>query len=66
MQNKYVRFQIVNAPGVDEFLEFRIQQDDITGDVDLLITEFVDEGEEDMAASIWDSAVENLRQIIGG
>lgn len=66
VQNKYVRFQIVNAPGVDEFLEFRIQQDDITGDVDLLITEFVDEGEEDMAASIWDSAVENLRQIIGG
>ena len=66
VQNKYVRFQLVNAPGVDEFLEFRIQQDDITGDVDLLITEFVDEGEEDMAASIWDSAVENLRQIIGG
>lgn len=63
--NKYVRFTMDNARDSDEFLEFRISQDDITGDVELLITEFVDDGEEDMAASIWDSAVENLRHIIG-
>ncbi|MBS3914751.1 MAG: SRPBCC domain-containing protein [Bacteroidetes bacterium] len=62
--NKYIRFAIVNAPE-DEFMEFRVAQDDITGDVELIITEFVNEDEEEMAASIWDSAVDNLRHIIG-
>jgi hypothetical protein len=33
--------------------------------VELIITEFVNEDEEDMAASIWDSAVDNLKHIIG-
>lgn len=62
--NKYVRFQIEGAPE-SEFLEFRIEQDDITGDVELLITEFVISDEAEMAASIWDVAVENLCSIIG-
>ncbi len=62
--NKYVRFQIEDAPE-NEFLEFRIEQDEITGDVELMITEFVDTNEVEMAASIWDVAVENLCSIIG-
>ena len=62
--NKYVRFQIEEA-SENEFLEFRIEQDEITGDVELLITEFVDTTEVEMAASIWDVAVENLCSIIG-
>lgn len=63
--NKYIRFAILNAPGADEYLEFRVVQDDITDDVELIITEFVNEGEEDVSASLWDSAVDNLRHIIG-
>lgn len=62
--NKYVRFEIADAPE-QEFLEFRIEQDEITGDVELMITEFVDSDEVEMAASIWDVAVENLCSIIG-
>lgn len=63
--NKYIRFTLDNAHGNDEYLEFRIIQDDITGDVELIITEFINSGEEDMAASIWDSAVDSLRHVIG-
>jgi uncharacterized protein YndB with AHSA1/START domain len=63
--NKYIRFSMDNAPEEDEFLEFRISEDDITNDVELIITEFVNEGEDEMAASIWDAAVDNLRHIIG-
>ena len=63
--NKYIRFTLDNAQADDEYLEFRISQDDITGDVELIITEFINSGEEDMAASIWDSAVDSLRQVIG-
>ena len=46
-------------------MEFRIEQDEITGDVELMITEFVNSDEAEMAASIWDVAVENLCSIIG-
>jgi hypothetical protein len=63
--NKYIKFAIVNAPTEDEFLEFRISQDAITDDVELIITEFVNEDEEEVSASLWDSAVDNLRHIIG-
>lgn len=62
--NKYIRFS-VNSAEQDEYMEFRVSQDDITDDVELIITEFVNEDEEDMAASIWDSAVDNLKHIIG-
>ncbi|MDA1182669.1 MAG: START-like domain-containing protein [Bacteroidetes bacterium] len=64
--NKYVRFRMADAFDADEYMEFRIQQDSITGDIDLVITEFVNAGEGEMAASIWDTAVDNLKYIIGG
>ncbi len=63
--SKYVRFKIVDAVDTDEFLEFRIQQDAITLDIDLIITEFVNSGDEESAASIWDAAVDSLRFTIG-
>ncbi len=63
--NKYIKFAIINAPSPDEYLEFRVSQDAITDDVELVITEFVNEGEEEVSASLWDSAVDNLRHIIG-
>ena len=63
--NKYIKFVPTDPSSRDEFLEFRIISDDITGDVELVITEFVDEGEADEIASLWDSAVETLCQRIG-
>jgi hypothetical protein len=60
-----VRFKILDAADSDEFLEFRIQQDAITLDIDLIITEFVNSGDEESAASIWDAAVDSLRFTIG-
>ncbi len=61
--NKYTRFEAIDGEG--EYLEFRIEQDAITGDVELIITEFVEPDEAELAASIWDAAVENLCSIIG-
>jgi len=61
--NKYTRFELIEADG--DYLEFRIEQDAITGDVELIITEFVDPEEAEMAASIWDAAIDNLCSIIG-
>ena len=58
-------FSQFDAVDTDEFLEFRIQQDAITLDIDLIITEFVNSGDEESAASIWDAAVDSLRFTIG-
>ena len=66
VNSKYVRFKMVDAPDSEEFLEFRIAQDAITGDIDLIITEFVNAGDEDNTAAIWDAAVDNLKYTIGG
>ena len=66
INSKYVRFKMSDAPDPDEYLEFRIAQDAITGDIDLIITEFVNAGDEDNTAAIWDAAVENLKYTIGG
>ena len=66
VNSKYVRFKMTDAADPDEFLEFRISQDAITGDIDLIITEFVNAGDEDNTAAIWDAAVENLKYTIGG
>lgn len=61
--NKYTRFELENSDG--DYLEFRIEQDAITGDVELVITEFVLPEEAEMAADIWDVAIDNLCAIIG-
>jgi hypothetical protein len=61
--NKMTRFELIDQPG--DYLEFKIDQDDITGDVELIITEFVEEEEAEMAASIWDSAIDTLCSTIG-
>lgn len=63
--NKTVRFQIINGVDPEEYLEFQIVQDDITSDVELMITEFVNEGDEESSAMVWDAAVEQLKSIIG-
>ena len=63
--NKYVKFNMEGSANANEYMEFRIDQDDITGDVELIITEFVNEGEEEMAASIWDAAIDSLCNTIG-
>lgn len=62
--NKYIRFSVLNGEK-DEYLEFRVSQDAITDDVELVVTEFVNENEEENAISIWDSAVDELRHTIG-
>ena len=66
VNGKYVRFRIVEAEDTEEYFEFRVAQDAITGDIDLVITEFVNAGDEENTAAIWDAAVDTLKYTIGG
>jgi hypothetical protein len=64
-QGKHVKFLWVDRPN-NETLAFEINQDELTGDVALVITDFEDQGEEEEAIQMYAVCVERLRQTIGG
>ena len=50
----------------DEYFEFRIQIDELTSDVSLIITDFAeDEEDKEDATNLWDAQIDNLKHIIG-
>jgi uncharacterized protein YndB with AHSA1/START domain len=63
--NKYVKFQWVDKPD-GEFFMFEIDQDELTGDVALVITDFENADEIKGATMIYDVSIEKLRSTIGG
>ena len=50
---------------VNYFFELRIQVDDITKDVSLIITDFIYEDEMDEAKMLWDNQISDLKQVLG-
>lgn len=63
--NKYVKFQWMNREN-GEYFSFEIDQDDLTGDVALVITDFENADELHEAQMIYDVSIDRLRQTIGG
>lgn len=63
--NKFVRFHWEDSPA-DEYFEFEIQQDELTDDVALVITDFVEENEKKEAFLLWESQVHDLKMALGG
>ena len=61
---KYARFRWLDEDE-DEYFEFKIRQDELTGDVALLITDFANEDEKDDAVDLWDSQISELKHAIG-
>ncbi len=49
----------------DVFFEIRIQMDDITKDVSLMITDFVEEDEVGEAKMLWTNQISSLKQVLG-
>jgi hypothetical protein len=49
----------------DSYFEMEIVQDDITGDIALLITDFAPKSEQDAGKRLWEAQVQTLRQILG-
>ena len=47
------------------FFEIRIQVDDITKDVSLMITDFAEEDEVEEAKMLWDNQISDLKQVLG-
>ena len=65
-ENKYIRFRWQDEDDQESCcLEFRISQDELTGDVALIITDFIDEEDYDSAIELWDSQVGKLKHVLG-
>ena len=60
-----VRFQWENDEGEDYYFEFKIQVDEITKDVSLIITDFSEEDELEESKMLWDNLVSDLKQVLG-
>ncbi len=51
--------------GNDYFFELRIQVDEITKDVSLMITDYSDDDEMEESKMLWDNMISNLKQVLG-
>lgn len=60
-----VKFRWVNDEGTSCYFEIRIQVDEITKDVSLMITDFAEEDEIDEAKMLWENQISDLKQVLG-
>ena len=59
-----IKFKWVEDEDSPYFFEMRIQVDDITKDVSLMITDFAEEDEIEEGKMLWDNMISDLKQIL--
>lgn len=64
-ENAYVRFKWDNDDDGRAYFEFRINIDELTNEVALIITDFVYPEEETETSELWDKQVEQLKRVVG-
>lgn len=63
--NKSVRFRWTDYEDEDCYFEFRISQDDLTGDVSLMITDFAEADDIQGTTELWEKQVAELKHNLG-
>ena len=63
--NSCIKFKWLEDEDPDAYFEFRIEIDDITKDVALIITDFAEEDEIENSKKLWESQVDELHGILG-
>jgi len=65
-ENKLVRFEWLNLENEDEnYFEFRINIDELTSDLALLITDFAEKDEIEDSTDLWNSQIADLKRLLG-
>ncbi|MEZ4796596.1 MAG: START-like domain-containing protein [Flavobacteriaceae bacterium] len=60
-----IKFRWVDGDEDNVFFEIRIQVDEITKDVSLIVTDFAEEDEIDEAKMLWENQISDLKQVLG-
>ena len=64
-ENRYIRFHWIDDDDPNTYFEFRIAIDELTGDVALVITDFVEEDEKEDAIELWNTQISELKHVLG-
>jgi len=65
-ENKLVRFEWIGMDNDEEnYFEFRINMDELTGDLALIITDFAEPDEKEDSIYLWDSQINDLKRVLG-
>ena len=51
--------------GESYYFELKIQVDEITKDVSIIVTDFIDEDEMEEAKMLWENQISDLKQVLG-
>jgi uncharacterized protein YndB with AHSA1/START domain len=60
-----VKFRWLNHEDDGSYFEIRIQVDEITKDVSLMVTDFAEEDEVDETKMLWENQISDLKQVLG-
>jgi uncharacterized protein YndB with AHSA1/START domain len=60
-----IRFQWIDDKDTDYYFELRIQFDEITKDVSLIVTDFAEDGELEESKMLWTNQVSDLKKVLG-
>jgi len=60
-----IRFQWIDDEETDYYFELRIQFDEITKDVSLIVTDFAEDGEVEESKMLWTNQVSDLKKVLG-
>ena len=60
-----IRYKWLESEGDESYFELRVQVDDITKDVSLIVTDFAEEDEVEEGKMLWHSQIDTLKQNIG-
>ena len=65
-ENKFVRFEWLDADDEESnYFEFRINIEELSGSLALIITDFAEPEEKEDAVKLWDTQITDLKRILG-
>ena len=63
--NHKIKFKWLEDEDPETYFEFKIQFDEITKDVSLIVTDFTDEDEIEESKMLWANQIADLKKILG-
>jgi uncharacterized protein YndB with AHSA1/START domain len=64
-KGKSIRFQWMEDEGTSYYFEMRIELDDITKDVCIMVTDFAEEDEVEEGKMLWENMISELKHLLG-
>jgi uncharacterized protein YndB with AHSA1/START domain len=64
-ENRYIQFRWVDEEDEESTFEFRINIDELTGDTALIVTDTIEEEDEEDAVELWNTQIAELRHVLG-